>query len=65
MIYQETDFGVRSLRDYLTSEIEEIMVDDLETFRKMRAYLRAISPRNIKNAQNKIRRRSWFSLMQE
>ena len=48
MIYQETDFGVRSIRDYLTSEIEEIMVDDLETFRKMRAYLRAISPRNIR-----------------
>jgi ribonuclease E len=48
MIYQETDFGVRSIRDYLTSEIEEIMVDDLETFRKMRAYLRAISPRYIK-----------------
>jgi len=48
MIYQETDFGVRSIRDYLTSEIEEIWVDDLETFRKMRAYLRAISPRYIK-----------------
>jgi len=48
MIYQETDFGVRSIRDYLTSEIEEILVDDLETFRKMRAYLRAISPRYIK-----------------
>ena len=48
MIYQETDFGVRSIRDYLTSEIEEIMVDDQETFRKMRAYLRAISPRYIK-----------------
>ena len=48
LIYQETDFGVRSLRDYLTSEIEEILVDDLETFRKMRAYLRAISPRYIR-----------------
>ncbi|KQC11489.1 MAG: ribonuclease [Smithella sp. SDB] len=48
LIYQETDFGVRSLRDYLTSEVDEILVDDLETFRKMRAYLRAISPRNIK-----------------
>ena len=48
MIYQETDFGVRSIRDYLTSEIDEIMVDDLETFRKMRAYLRAISPRYIR-----------------
>jgi ribonuclease E len=48
MIYQETDFGVRSIRDYLTSEIDEIMVDDLETFRKMRAYLRAISPRYMR-----------------
>ncbi|MEN6423069.1 MAG: Rne/Rng family ribonuclease [Smithella sp.] len=48
MIYQETNFGVRSLRDYLTSEIEEIRVDDPETLRKMRAYLRAISPRYIK-----------------
>jgi ribonuclease E len=48
MIYQETDFGVRSLRDYLTSEVEEILVDDLEAFRKMRAYLRAISPRYIR-----------------
>ena len=48
LIYQETDFGVRSLRDYLTSEIEEILVDDLETFRKMRAYLRAISPRSMR-----------------
>lgn len=48
MVYQETDFGVRSLRDYLTSEIDEILVDDLETFRKMRAYLRAIALRNIR-----------------
>lgn len=48
MIYQETDFGVRSIRDYLTSEVEDILVDDLETFRKMRAYLRAISPRNMR-----------------
>jgi len=47
LIYQETDFGVRSIRDYLTSEVEEILVDDLETFRKMRAYLKAISPRYI------------------
>ena len=29
LIYQETDFGVRSLRDYLTPEIDEILVDDL------------------------------------
>ncbi len=48
IIYQETDFGVRSLRDYLTPEIEEIFIDDIDTFRKMRAYLKAIAPRNVK-----------------
>ena len=48
LIYQETDFGVRSLRDYLTPEIDEILVDDYETFRKMRAYLKAVAPRNVR-----------------
>jgi ribonuclease E len=48
LIYQETDFGVRSLRDYLTPEVEEILVDDFDTFRKMRAYLKAVAPRNVK-----------------
>ncbi len=48
LLYQETDFGVRSLRDYLTQEIDEILVDDLETFRKMRAYLKAVAPRHLR-----------------
>lgn len=52
LIYQETDFGVRSLRDYLTQEIEEILVDDTDTFRKMRAYMRAVAPRNVKLIAN-------------
>ena len=48
LIYQESDFGIRSLRDYFTSEIEEILVDDLETLRKMRVYCKAVAPRNVK-----------------
>jgi ribonuclease E len=48
LVYQETDFGVRSLRDYLTPEIDEILVDDYETFRKMRVYLKAVAPRNVR-----------------
>jgi ribonuclease E len=39
---------VRSLRDYLTLEVEEILVDDIETFRKMRAYIKAGMPRLLK-----------------
>ncbi|MBI4633010.1 MAG: Rne/Rng family ribonuclease [Deltaproteobacteria bacterium] len=48
LIYQESDFGVCSLRDYFTSEIEEILVDDTETFKKVRAYCKAVAPRNVK-----------------
>ena len=48
LIYQESDFGVRSLRDYFTTDIEEILVDDVETFRQMRAYCKAVAPRNVK-----------------
>jgi ribonuclease E len=51
-LYQETDFGVRSLRDYLTLEIDEILVDDVETFRKMRAYLKAVAPRHLRILKN-------------
>jgi ribonuclease E len=48
LIYQESDFGVRSLRDYFTTDIEEILVDDMETFRQVRAYCKAVAPRNVK-----------------
>jgi ribonuclease E len=48
VIYQESDFGVCSLRDYFTSDIEEILVDDMETFRKVRTYCKAVAPRNMK-----------------
>ncbi|HPQ45072.1 MAG TPA: ribonuclease E/G [Syntrophales bacterium] len=48
LIYQETDFAVRAFRDYYTSDINEILVDDPETARKMRSYCRAVSPRNVR-----------------
>lgn len=48
LIYQESNFGVCSLRDYYTSEIEEILVDDMETYRKMREYSKAVVPRTVK-----------------
>jgi len=51
LIYQESDFGVRTLRDYFTPEISAIWVDDLETFKKIRAYSKAIAPRTTKIIQ--------------
>jgi len=49
LIYQESDFGVLSLRDYYTSDIEEIWVDDQETFRQMRSYCKTVMPRVAKS----------------
>jgi len=48
LIYQESAFGVRSLRDYFTPDIDEILVDDAETFRQMKTYCKAVAPRNLK-----------------
>jgi ribonuclease E len=48
LIYQESDFGVRSLRDYFNPDINEIRVDDIEMFRKMKDYCKIVSPRSIK-----------------
>ncbi|MBW2648721.1 MAG: ribonuclease E/G, partial [Deltaproteobacteria bacterium] len=48
LIYQETDFAIKAFRDYYTSDINEILVDDSETARKMRAYCKAVSPRNVR-----------------
>jgi ribonuclease E len=48
LIYQESDIAVRSLRDYFTSDIREIWVDDSEKYRKMRGYFKTVSPRHVK-----------------
>ena len=47
-IYQESAFGVRSLRDYFVPDIDEILVDDMETFRQMRTYWKTVAPRNLR-----------------
>ena len=64
LIYQESDFGVRTLRDYFTPEITEIWVDDPETFKKMRIYCKAIAPRNLKMIQLYKEKTSIFDKFQ-
>ncbi|HIC86170.1 MAG TPA: Rne/Rng family ribonuclease [Desulfobacterales bacterium] len=45
LIYQEQDVCLRALRDYFTPDIHEILVDDKETYSKVKAYMKIISPR--------------------
>lgn len=46
LIHKEQDVCLRTLRDYFTSEITEVLVDDKETFSKVKNYMKIISPRH-------------------
>jgi len=46
LIHKEQDICLRTLRDYYTSDVSEIIVDDKETFYKINDYMKIISPRH-------------------
>jgi len=46
LIHKEQDICLRTLRDYYTSDVSEILVDDRETLVMIREYMRIISPRH-------------------
>jgi ribonuclease E len=46
LIYRESNAIVRALRDYLTNEIGEILVDDEKTFEEAREFIDQVMPHN-------------------
>lgn len=44
LIHKEQDLCLRTLRDYFTSDVSEILVDDRETYAKIKNYMKIISP---------------------
>jgi ribonuclease E len=46
LIHKEQDLCLRTLRDYFTSEITEVLVDDKEIFTRVKDYMKIISPRH-------------------
>ncbi|MEE4354031.1 MAG: Rne/Rng family ribonuclease [Desulfatiglans sp.] len=46
LIHEEQDIILRTLRDYFTNDVSEILVDDQETFTKVKDYMKIISPRH-------------------
>ena len=46
LVHKEQDVCLRTLRDYFTSEISEVLVDDKETLSKVKDYMKIISPRD-------------------
>src|SRR5512135_2908363 len=44
LIYKEQDIAVRTVRDYLTSDVSEVLIDDQEAFKGTKEFLRKTVP---------------------
>ena len=47
LIYEDRELATRFIRDYLTSDVSEIVVDDKDTYERVRSFLKIISPRYV------------------
>lgn len=64
VVYQERDLVIRSIRDYFTPDIGEILADDREVFRRAREFLQAIMPRYVNRIKLYREKRPIFSKYQ-
>ena len=52
LIYRESDAVVRALRDYLTSDIGEILIDDEATFKEAQEFVGQVMPHNLRKLKH-------------
>jgi ribonuclease E len=52
LIYRESNAVVRALRDYLTNEIGEILIDDETTFREASEFVEQVMPHNVRKLKH-------------
>ena len=48
LLYQERDLAIRTIRDYLTSDIDEIWIDNKEVFERATKWFKAVMPTKTK-----------------
>jgi len=47
LIYQESNVIIRAIRDYLRTDISEILIDDKATYDKAREFMQLVMPHNL------------------
>ncbi|MDD2943478.1 MAG: Rne/Rng family ribonuclease [bacterium] len=45
ILYQESDLAIRTIRDYLRSDFDEVVIDDPETYERARDFITRIMPK--------------------
>ena len=51
LLYKERNLVVRSLRDYFTPDITEILIDDSAIFKDAKEFIKIISPKHLKTVR--------------
>ncbi|MGB5331615.1 MAG: Rne/Rng family ribonuclease [Woeseiaceae bacterium] len=54
LIYRESDSVVRALRDYLTNDIGEILIDDEATYKDAHEFVEQVMPHNLKKLKHYV-----------
>ncbi|HEX8948910.1 MAG TPA: Rne/Rng family ribonuclease [Dissulfurispiraceae bacterium] len=62
LIYKEQDIAVRTVRDYLTSDVSEVLVDDEKAYRNTKEFLRKTLPWRKINIKYYKEKKPIFSL---
>jgi ribonuclease E len=52
LIYRESNSVVRALRDYLTTEIGEILIDDEQTYKEACEFVEQVMPHNLRKLKH-------------
>ena len=52
LIYRESNAVVRALRDYLTNEIGEILIDDEATYKEAQEFVEQVMPHNMRKLKH-------------
>jgi ribonuclease E len=64
LIYRESDLVIRTIRDYFTSDIDEVLVDSKDVYKQARAFFKEIMPRYEKTVKLHQEKRPIFSKYQ-
>jgi ribonuclease E len=64
LIYRESDLVIRTIRDYFTSDIDEVLVDSKDVYKQARAFFKEIMPRHEKIVKLHQEKRPIFSKYQ-
>ncbi|OQY19812.1 MAG: hypothetical protein B6I36_03090 [Desulfobacteraceae bacterium 4572_35.1] len=64
LIYQESNLVIRSIRDYFSPEIDEVLIDDRKVFQEARDFFKAVMPEHASLVKLHQERRPIFARYQ-